>query len=313
MRSAPYNPPGLQHRASQTVIDLTEDSDEMPSPPVNLIRAQRPPRLGRDDILGGGLIDLTDDSAYQSESDLELVGVSQRQPAPPTPPGAQHSRHRPLNHRARFDHRRPASLAPPQPERPAPAPPGLFLPHGPDDPYRPILRDLQGIPHHLHRMMAAIPGIGTLSSGRAIPGMNYGAVAFALGPPAQSLQKTSHVPPKPAESGFSRSPAELKEDEIMICPACEEELVQHPVKVPSTTNSRGKALSSKERAEHPFWVVRKCGHVFCNKCYQDRKNKDGDSNFYLPGQPKKDTNLVCPVEDCTSTVAKPGEWIGVFF
>lgn len=335
MRSGPYNAPRLQHRASQTVIDLTEDSDEMPSPPeerappAHLVltphrpRLQRPPRLGRDDILGADLIDLTNDSAYQSESDLELVGVQQRQPA--TPPAAQHARQH-LNPRARFDHRRPVSSIPPQrppqPQRRAPEYPGdLFLPHGPNDPYRPRLNPVQaqGFPAHLHRMMAALPaqheifGIPNAGAGRAM-NMNYDAVAFAFGggPAPPEPQKTPYVPPKPAEPGFTRSPAELKEDEIMICPACEEELVQHQVKDAPTTNARGKALTNKERAEHPFWVVRKCGHVYCNKCYQDRKNKNGDAKFYLPGQPKKDSTLICPVDDCTSAVSKPTEWIGIF-
>jgi len=148
----------------------------------------------------------------------------------------------------------------------------------------------------------------------AMNGMNYDAIAFGPGPDA-SPQKTPHVPPKPARPGFTRSPAALEKDQILICPACEEELIHHENENPApTTNAKGKALTDKERAEHPFWVVRKCGHVFCNKCYQGRKNKTGDceSKFYLPDQPKSEKTLICVVDECHSAVSKPADWIGVF-
>lgn len=348
-RISPYQPPSLQHRASQTVIDLTGDSDEPPSPPPPTRsaafqrRPQRLPRLGRDDILGAdepdNLIDLTADNDNQSEADLELIEVLQRRPVIP----AAHNPPRAVIRPRGLDLRRPANLAAP-PQRQAHAHRDFFLAHGPNDPHRPAQSNIARLSHHIQRaVMAAIPvnhaGFLGLLSAREGQGpadldiaLDYDAIAFGepAGPPAEP-QKTPHVPPEPAREGFTRTPAELKEDEILICPACDEELVQHHNEEPQAkTNAKGKALTDKERAEHPFWVVRKCGHVsyqanllfsqrctniplqvFCNKCYQERKNKTGDSKFFLPGRPKTEKTLVCPVEDCTSTVSKPTDWIGM--
>ena len=90
--------------------------------------------------------------------------------------------------------------------------------------------------------------------------------AFARAEP----RKSEHVPPPKAREGFTRSP---REEDIVVCPACEEELIVGPEEpiaaVPATptatptgkSSAKVKAKSKKDREEHPFWVVRECGHV----------------------------------------------------
>jgi hypothetical protein len=89
--------------------------------------------------------------------------------------------------------------------------------------------------------------------------LNYEHHAFAPRPPPA---KPEHQPPAKATEGFTRSPLE---EDIIICPACEEELVSQPdgtvepAAAPKKVSSRPP--SKKDREEHPFWAVRACGHV----------------------------------------------------
>lgn len=90
-----------------------------------------------------------------------------------------------------------------------------------------------------------------------MPGMmDYGQHAFVRPEP----RKEDFVPPPPAREGFTRSP---KEDDIVVCPACDEELMVDPMeKEPGPEKKPSARKKSKaDRAEHPFWVVRECGHV----------------------------------------------------
>jgi hypothetical protein len=97
---------------------------------------------------------------------------------------------------------------------------------------------------HIHIMNAMAP--------QAMPGrMDYRHPAFAE-------RKPEHVPPKPARKDFTRSPME---DMIIICPSCQDELVQNKQVEEPVVKKNGKAPTRKEREEHPFWVVRECGHV----------------------------------------------------
>lgn len=304
-RVAPY-PPTLQHRASQTVIDLTGDSDEAPSPPqirrarssprplsppprprsrvgmLSLPRSQpqrqRPPRLGRDDILDDeynedddddldNLVDLTGESNNFEPNSQQNHGAHRNQFGqyiPGHPPNRV-----PPAPRAQFDFRRPAGLPPPRPIFEE----GFFLPHGPN-PQQPRLPGF-GFADFSNRIqqavMAHLPGhrgnhalMGFLAEGDGNLNMNYEAVAFAMGaePQQPAPPKAPYVPPPPAREGFTRSPALLEKDEIMICAACDEELVVHEEKTPPPkTNAKGKALTEKERAEHHFWALKDCGHV----------------------------------------------------
>src|SRR5439155_11118703 len=95
-----------------------------------------------------------------------------------------------------------------------------------------------------------------LGANQRMPNLDYNQHPFAR--PRQA-PKPQHQPPPAAQEGFTRSPTE---DDIVICPACQKELVakkgenEPPLKKPG-----GKAPNKKDREEHPFWVVKECGHV----------------------------------------------------
>ena len=108
------------------------------------------------------------------------------------------------------------------------------------------LRNFLGIHvyHHDQFHPQAMPG--------PMPGpMDYGHVAFAE-------RKPDHVAPPRVCSGFTRSPTD---DDIVICPSCEEELIHRKEDEEPPVKKGGKAPSRKDREEHPFWVVKECGHV----------------------------------------------------
>ena len=233
--------PRLEHRASQTLIDLTDDSDNIPAVPV----VRRPPQLGRSDSqrLAFQVIDLTDDDA-----DIQITGARNRELPLPRPDVA---RPRPHIHL-------------PRPARPNS--PGLFIPLDPPQHIGQgngmlagagrfdVVVGAEGV-HVVHRM----GGEGLLmraqfaaAAHQAMPGrMDYRHPAFAD-------RKPDHVPPPPAQAGFTRSPTEK---DTIICPSCEEELVHNKENDEPLLKKSGKAPTKKEREEHPFWVVRDCGHV----------------------------------------------------
>lgn len=103
--------------------------------------------------------------------------------------------------------------------------------------------------HHDNFQQQAMPGL-----------MNYQHAAFAD-------RKPDHIAPPAVPEGFTRSP---KDEDIIICPSCEEELIHRKddEEEEPTPKKGGKAPTRKEREEHPFWVVKECGHVSCiPACY----------------------------------------------
>lgn len=228
--------PQLLHQASQTLIDLTDDTEDFVVP-RNRARSQRPPQLGRSDAQAmENVIDLTEDNDVEITSAREL----------PRPEVARHV-HFPGGHV-------PARNPSPQ----------LFVPH------HPALRHLHhDLPNHLNGHQGLIfgnlngdlandvlhdfaPFLFAHAHAQAMPGqMDYQREAFAD-------RKPDHVPPEPAKTGFTRSPTE---NDTVICPSCEEELVHNKDTDEPIVKKGGKAPTRKEREEHPFWVVRECGHV----------------------------------------------------
>lgn len=111
--------------------------------------------------------------------------------------------------------------------------------------------------------------MGRQSEMAPIPVHMRGSVRFGAFPLHEHARpeprKAEHVPPPPVSEGFTRSP---KEDDVIVCPACDEELVvgsEEPAAGTLTATgkqaAKAKARSRKDREEHPFWVVRECGHV----------------------------------------------------
>jgi len=295
----------LEHRASQTLIDLTEDRDislDLPHPP----QPQRPPQLGRSDGQHlGYIIDLTDDDA-----DIQIVGARNLQLPVPV------ARRRPPGHFSR------------------PESPGLFVPQNPSEPRRHVNRvfpDAAGFEiaarERVRQRMHDVLHQGGLAevilqgsqgdniaqmiqlARQGIPGgLDYRHSAFAD-------RKPDHVPPEPARYGFTRSPAE---NDIIICPSCEQELVHNKGPEEPVVKKNGKAPSKKEREEHPFWVVKQCGHVYCNHCFQHRglPSPKRPFNISFPdskasGKSKSRAPL-CAVEDCECDVKDRSKWVGVF-
>jgi hypothetical protein len=239
--------PRVENQAS--IIDLTDESEERHVASRNRDRSHshRPPQLGRSDAVGfADFIDLTEDV----EPDLIITGV-QELPRPNLGRNDTPARQR-----------RDES-------------PSLFMP---------IQQPHQ---RHVHRVFAAHPNVlGALGVfGARMDGSNVG-MAPILGrmahefidhvnvhlyhPPqpmpghmdyqnnAFAQRKAEHVAPPPARPDFTRSP---KEDDIIICPSCEQELVHRKDGGEPVAKKGGKAPTRKEREEHPFWVVKECGHV----------------------------------------------------
>ncbi|KAH6680412.1 hypothetical protein B0J14DRAFT_578588 [Halenospora varia] len=308
-RSQSQHRPRLEHRTSQTIIDLTDEPEDTPSVPSNnaeRARSQRPPQLGRSDASGFQFIDLTEDNG---EPDIIITGgreIPARRPHAPRP-------------------------APPRREES----PSLFVPDAPAP------RSIHQIRHLVPARLGNAIGMafGFARGGRemsnqqhadfhaAILQMGGGDDNFFQAPIAMDYarnafaeaRKPDHVPPKPAREHFTRSP---KEDDLIICPSCEEELV-HNKEVEAVTKKGRGAPTRKDMEEHPFWVVKECGHVYCNNCYQHRGlpgKTPGNVTFRETSkEPKSGKSsarpskvLTCSVEDCESDVKSKDKWVGVF-
>ncbi|KAL8377614.1 hypothetical protein RB595_008350 [Gaeumannomyces hyphopodioides] len=259
---------------------------------------------------GGGnipMIDLTDDVP-------EPVAAPQPQPV---------QLHAPANHPLNWD-------AFPRLHRPGPR----------ADAQIPLARAFgqhigQHIRGHLHQLTAAVLGNANRPAGVAVADppadqpnlrdvlglihldLDYGGgipPEFWDPHPRQEPQKPIYVPPKETMKGCTRSTGE---EVVAICPSCEEELVYDPDEKPATPPPAKKQKTKKDRAEHHFMAVKACGHVFCHKCYKDRRqmsknNKlsDRDGGF-RPG-PNSKTSVMCAVEGCDSDVASNTAWLGIF-
>jgi len=259
--------PRLEHHASQTIIDLTEDPEDDVFP-VQVGRARvrtaslRPPHLNRSDAVAlEQVIDLTEDNGEpELEPEIQVTGARELprpadQPRPryqPHPaiiprndsPGLYVPADPPQNHNHHVHHARAGRF------------PGAFLVdffrgarnhnhnHNPPN----MLIDNNNFPQLLQDLDA-----GQINVQQAMPGLlNYQHAAF-------EPRKPDHVPPTAPQTGFTRSPVE---GDIVICPSCEEELIHKKDGEDDLVMKKtGKAPTKKEREEHPFWVVKECGHV----------------------------------------------------
>lgn len=239
--------PRLEHRASQTVIDLTSEPEDVPIPQPP--RPQRPPQLGRSDAVS--LRDMRDFIDLTEDGEEDLVVTGERPRAVPRRPRSERN--------ARIH-------APPRADSPS-----LFLPIAPHlgDGRREVAQVAVEVRREpalgmLAMVRAGLPQLHNLQFGnfpwaqigrnpqQAMPGhLNYQAAVPS---------KPEHVAPPAAREGFTRSPTE---EDAVICPNCEEELVDDKDREQPIAKRGGKAPSRKEREEHPFWVVKECGHVSC--------------------------------------------------
>ncbi|OBT98801.1 hypothetical protein VE01_03253 [Pseudogymnoascus verrucosus] len=316
----PRHPPSRPSLDRQpTVIDLTDDHHER-APSQSRRSSQRstlPPQLERSDYTTLG-----DVISIESDDDDDEVEIVSSRALPSRRPSAPPSRLRlprpPRSPRQHAGHPWPhlPSMLPPMdaPESILDNPSLLF--GGLADMFPGSWRNLQG---NMERYV-----LGRQSEIGPIPVHMRGAsMRFRTFPlhehVRQEPRKAEHVPPPPVGEGFTRSP---KEDDVIVCPACDEELVVGPEEpaagtTPSSTGktaAKAKARSRKDREEHPFWVVRECGHVYCNKCYQSRKpdTKSTSKNLFPEVQSGARKVPLCAVDDCTSEVGDKKFWVGVF-
>ncbi|POS86937.1 hypothetical protein EPUL_000430 [Erysiphe pulchra] len=136
--------------------------------------------------------------------------------------------------------------------------------------------------------------------------LDYGNHSF------EQRSHANHMPPPAARDNFTRSPTA---SDILVCPSCDEELTHNKEDLFGKKTS--KVSNKKDREEHPFWVVKECGHVYCNKCYQNRGDKTKMTGFrevLKPSNAKSGTkkSLVCAVSDCKCDIKGKDKWVGVF-
>ncbi|KAI1749249.1 hypothetical protein F4782DRAFT_514555 [Xylaria castorea] len=133
------------------------------------------------------------------------------------------------------------------------------------------------------------------------------AAGAGAGPP-----KPVHEPPTPARPGFTR---DTGEDVVAICPSCDQELAYDPEADDDTppTPVKKTPRSRKAMAEHHFWAVKACGHVYCKRCFDNRRSSSRNPvhvSFRHGGEGGK--KLLCAVEDCDSEVTLKAAWVGIF-
>lgn len=144
---------------------------------------------------------------------------------------------------------------------------------------------------------------------------NYNAHPFANVPAAAggAAAKPAHEPPKETREGFTRNTGE---DVVAICPSCDEELAYDPDadEANSGPPPAKKARTKKDKAEHHFWAVKACGHVYCRKCYENRKpvGKNPIPVGFRPDPNGTKNKMLCAVEDCDSDVSPKSAWVGIF-
>ncbi|KAI0180617.1 hypothetical protein GGR52DRAFT_252079 [Hypoxylon sp. FL1284] len=138
--------------------------------------------------------------------------------------------------------------------------------------------------------------------------LNYNAIPFGNVPHAPGNPKPPHEPPKDTRQGFTRNTAP---DLVAICPSCEQELAYEEGD-DGTPSKRGR--TKKDKAEHHFWAVKSCGHVYCRKCFDNRKpvGKNPVPVGFRPDPSGAKNKMLCAVEDCDSEVGSKTAWVGIF-
>jgi hypothetical protein len=272
----PRHPPRPSLDRQPTVIDLTDDRDRAPSQSRRSSqRATLPPQLERSDFTA--LEDVISIESDDDDDEIRFVGERTVPSRPSSRPSAPPSRLR-----LPRPPRSPRHARPPRPQLPSILAPRLENPRAIMENPNILFGGLATfLPNNWRDDVAAImfgqphPSVAGAASGGH---QGHAHVHLAMGVhPHQAFaraepRKAEHVPPPRAREGFTRSP---KEEDVVVCPACEEELMVAPeepagtaaaVAAAATTTAAGKPAkvkvkSKKDREEHPFWVVRECGHV----------------------------------------------------
>ncbi|KAI2615240.1 hypothetical protein GGR54DRAFT_613611 [Hypoxylon sp. NC1633] len=155
----------------------------------------------------------------------------------------------------------------------------------------------------------AIPGHPRLEPPLPRINLDYHAVAFGFANPGGPNPRAAHDPPQETRPGFTRTTGE---DVVAICPSCEQELAFDPDG--EEVHPTKKARTKKDKAEHHFWAVKACGHVYCKRCYDNRKpvGKNPVPVGFRPDPSRAKHKVLCAVEDCDSDVSLKAAWLGIF-
>ncbi|PTB38088.1 uncharacterized protein TrAFT101_011807 [Trichoderma asperellum] len=288
-----------------TVIDLTAEPDSpverrrtqptqttqqqpyMPARNPRRTNSQRisPPQLSRSDSTFVGqqpsFIDLTEDSP----EDEQRPSRNAWRPQPPQPQRI-HRQHRRHHHRG-HDHTTQEHLL------------ALgYMPHGQDF----------GI-ESFRRLAGLITGDMSLPN-------SFNSAHI----PSSSSSQQQQEPPKPpleplppAKPGFTRDTCtDADSEQVVICPACNEELAYDPADSPATPSKKRKRVAG----EHHFWALKKCGHVYCSDCFENRRptksTPDGVGFPFLNKEAAGPNDIRCAVEGCETKVASKTEWVGIY-
>ncbi|KAL2002041.1 hypothetical protein VTN02DRAFT_765 [Thermoascus thermophilus] len=112
-------------------------------------------------------------------------------------------------------------------------------------------------------------------------GMDYQIAGFTMDNAARPV--SSYKPPSPAPEGFTRT---AKEDDVVVCPNCEDE------------------LGTGDEIKQQIWVAKPCGHVYCGECAKNRSLSKAKKAAQL-SQAKAKPFAKCQVADCGKPVSAP--------
>ncbi|CAJ2506617.1 Uu.00g078030.m01.CDS01 [Anthostomella pinea] len=143
--------------------------------------------------------------------------------------------------------------------------------------------------------------------------LNYNAHPFGIGRGGAGVNpKPAHQPPKETTVGFTR---DTGDEVVAICASCEQELAFDPDgEDDGPATPAKKQRSKKDKAEHHFWAVKACGHVYCKKCYDNRKPaaRNPVPVSFRPEPSGAKNKMMCAVDGCDSEVSSKTAWVGLF-
>ncbi|KAL2127315.1 hypothetical protein VTI74DRAFT_10936 [Chaetomium olivicolor] len=125
-----------------------------------------------------------------------------------------------------------------------------------------------------------------------------------------AANKPEHVPPPAAREGFTRATG--SEDDVVVCPSCEQELKYDPDAEDDTVRPVKKPRTKKDQADNHFWALKECGHVYCKECYEKRRFSAKNSNARFRRGEDNPRKILCSVEGCSTEVNAKANWVGLF-
>ncbi|PFH57854.1 hypothetical protein XA68_14473 [Ophiocordyceps unilateralis] len=306
------------------VIDLTNEPDSPEGPRSQQTLGRNPRRTNSQNVSPPHLsrTDSTLISPFSSVIDLTVDSPEdQRQPESPRLLRPRHTfTHH--HHHHRHHHHHPHQHRPPR---------QVFRQFVPDQLIEVEFLNSGGvnllpdIAMGVQRMTAGLIGADVWRRGGFNPPSFEFAAAAAAAASFGNDRDPSPKPPMeqvlPAREGFTRDTQQDPEGDgagIVVCPACNEELAYDP-----TDNSARGGDSKKRRrvpGEHHFWALKKCGHVYCADCFENRKptkampNGAGFRSLIgkSPGSASTLNELRCVVTGCETKIAHKTEWVGIF-